>query len=242
MQVVLLERVEKLGQMGEVVKVKDGFARNFLLPRKKALRATKENLARFEQEKAQLEARNLHLKKEAEGVAGKLDKKVVVILRQAGETGMLYGSVSPRDISDAVTADGVSLDRTQVVLDKAIKGLGLHEVKIVLHPEVRVAITVNVARTAEEAERQARGENVVLSAAEEARAEAESLFESDEAAKGVKGEGEEAPAEAKAEPKKKKEKAEKTAKAEDAAPAEPKAKKEKAEKAEPKADKKKKEK
>jgi large subunit ribosomal protein L9 len=233
MQVVLLERVEKLGQMGEVVKVKDGFARNFLLPRKKALRATKANLARFETEKAQLEARNLQLKKEAEGVAGKLDKKTFVILRQAGETGMLYGSVSTRDISDAITADGVSVDRNQVVLDKAIKTLGLHDVKVVLHPEVRVAVTLNIARTAEEAERQARGENIALTAAEEARAEAEALFESEDAAKGLKGDGEEAPAEDK--PKKKK--AEKAAKADDAAPAEPKAKKEKAE---PKADKKKK--
>ena len=234
MQVILLERVEKLGQMGEVVKVKDGFARNFLLPRKKALRATKANRERFETEKAQLEARNLHLKKEAEGVAGKLDKKKFVILRQAGETGMLYGSVSTRDVADVITADGISTDRNQIVLDKAIKTLGLHDVKVVLHPEVRVGVTVNVARTAEEAERQARGENIVLTAAEEARAEAEALFESEEAAKGVKGDGDEA-TEAKPEPKKKK--AEKAAKAEDAAPAEPKAKKEKAEKAEPKAEK-----
>ncbi|MBL9099190.1 MAG: 50S ribosomal protein L9, partial [Alphaproteobacteria bacterium] len=125
MQVVLLERVEKLGQMGEVVKVKDGFARNFLLPRKKALRATKENIARFEKEKAQLEARNLTLKKEAEGVAANLDKKTFVVLRQAGDTGMLYGSVSTRDVADAVTAGGITLNRDQVRLDKAIKALGL---------------------------------------------------------------------------------------------------------------------
>jgi large subunit ribosomal protein L9 len=204
MQVVLLERVEKLGQMGEVVKVKDGFARNFLLPRKKALRATKENIARFEREKAQLEARNLTLKKEAEGVAGKLDKQAFVILRQAGETGMLYGSVSTRDIADAVTAGGVSVGRDQVVLDKAIKALGLHDVKVQLHPEVRVGITLNVARTAEEAERQARGENVLMTEAEQARLEAEALFESAEAAKGLTGEGDEAPAaEAKPERKKK---------------------------------------
>jgi large subunit ribosomal protein L9 len=204
MQVILLERVEKLGQMGEVVKVKDGFARNFLLPRKKALRATKDNIARFDKEKAQLEARNLTLKKEAEGVAGKLDKQTFVILRQAGETGMLYGSVSTRDIADAVTAGGVSVSRDQVNLDKPIKALGLHDLKIVLHPEVRVGVTVNVARTAEEAERQARGENVLMTEAEQARVEAEALFESDEAAKGLKeGEEEEAPA-AEAKPKREK--------------------------------------
>ena len=215
MQVILLERVEKLGQMGEVVKVKDGFARNFLLPRKKALRATKTNLARFDEQKAQLEARNLHLKKEAEGVAVKLDKKTFVILRQAGETGMLYGSVSTRDIADAVTANGVSVDRGQVTLDRAIKALGMHEVKVVLHPEVRVAITMNIARTAEEAERQARGENIAtMTAAEEARLEAEALFESQEAAKGVQGEGEEGEApEAKPEPRKKKAAADKPEKA-----------------------------
>jgi large subunit ribosomal protein L9 len=182
MQVILLERVEKLGQMGAVVKVKDGFARNFLLPRKKALRATKENIAHFEAQKAQLEARNLTLKKEAEGVAAKLDKQTFVVLRQAGESGMLYGSVSTRDIADAVSAGGVTLDRNQVVLDKAIKALGLHPVKVVLHPEVRVAITLNVARTADEAERQAKGENIALTAAQEARLEADALFESAEAA------------------------------------------------------------
>jgi large subunit ribosomal protein L9 len=213
MQVVLLERIEKLGQMGEVVKVKDGFARNFLLPRKKALRATKDNLARFEKEKAQLEARNLSLKKEAEGVAGKLDKQTYVVLRQAGETGMLYGSVSTRDIADAVTAGGVTLNRDQVRLDKAIKSLGLHDVRVVLHPEVSVGITLNVARTPEEAERQARGENVLMTEAEQARIEAEALFESDEAAKGLKEDGEEEAApEADAKPKKKKAAAEKPAK------------------------------
>ncbi len=217
MQVVLLERIEKLGQMGEVVKVKDGFARNFLLPRKKALRATKDNLARFEKEKAQLEARNLSLKKEAEGVAGKLDKQTYVVLRQAGETGMLYGSVSTRDIADAVTAGGVTLNREQVRLDKAIKALGLHDVRVVLHPEVSVGITLNVARTPEEAERQARGENVLMTEAEQARVEAEALFESDEAAKGLREDGEEEAApEAEAKPKKKKAAAEKPAKDDDA--------------------------
>jgi large subunit ribosomal protein L9 len=186
--------------MGEVVKVKDGFARNFLLPNKKALRATKDNIARFDKEKAQLEARNLTLKKEAEGLAGKLEGQTYVVLRQAGETGMLYGSVSTRDISDAVTAGGISLNRNQVVLDKAIKELGLHPVKVVLHPEVRVGITLNVARTAEEAERQARGENVLKTEAEQARADAEALFEDAEAARRLSEEGgeeEAAPAEAK---------------------------------------------
>jgi large subunit ribosomal protein L9 len=200
MQVILLERVEKLGQMGQVVKVKDGFARNFLLPNKKALRATKDNIARFDKEKAQLEARNLTLKKEAEGVAAKLEGQTYVVLRQAGETGILYGSVSTRDISDAVTAGGVSLNRNQVTLDKAIKELGLHPVKVVLHPEVRVSITLNVARTAEEADRQARGENVLKTEAEQARADAEALFESAEAARRLNEDGEEeaaAPVEAK---------------------------------------------
>jgi large subunit ribosomal protein L9 len=215
MQVVLLERVEKLGQMGEIVKVKDGFARNYLLPRKKALRATKENIARFEKEKAQLEARNLTLKKEAEGVAKTLDKQTFVILRQAGETGMLYGSVSTRDIADAVTAGGTSLDRNQVILDKPMKTLGLHDIKVALHPEVRVGITINVARTAEEAERQARGENVLKTEAEQARIDAEALFESEDAAKGLKGDDEAEEPAAEAKPKKeKKAAADKPAKAE----------------------------
>jgi large subunit ribosomal protein L9 len=201
MQVILLERVEKLGQMGEVVKVKEGFARNYLLPRKKALRATKANMAQFETQKAQLEARNLHLKKEADSVAAKLEKKSFVVLRQAGETGMLYGSVSTRDIADAITAGGVSVARNQVALDKAIKMLGMHEIKVVLHPEVRVNVTLNIARTAEEAERQARGENILVSNAEaEARAEAlanaEAVFENTEEA-----EEPEAPEQAKAEAK-----------------------------------------
>jgi large subunit ribosomal protein L9 len=202
MQVILLERVEKLGQMGDVVKVKEGFARNFLLPRKKALRATKANMAHFETQKAQLEARNLHLKKEADGVAAKLDKKTFAILRSAGETGMLYGSVSTRDIADAITAGGVSVGRNQVAMDKAIKMLGMHEVKVVLHPEVRVNVTLNIARTAEEAERQARGENILVSNAEaEARAEAlanaEAVFERTE----EEAEAEEVPAKAKPEAK-----------------------------------------
>ena len=202
MQVILLERVEKLGQMGEVVKVKDGFARNFLLPLKKALRATKGNIAHFEGQKVLLEARNLTLKTEAEGVARKLDKQTFVILRQAGDTGMLYGSVSTRDISDAVTAGGVTVNRNQVVLDKAIKMLGLHAVKMQLHPEVRVAISLNVARTAEEADRQARGENVLKTEAEQARADADAMFEDAQAARAAAEAGEDLPG-SEDEPKKK---------------------------------------
>ena len=236
MQVILLERVEKLGQMGQVVKVKDGFARNFLLPRKKALRATKANIEHFEGQKAQLEARNLSAKKEAEGVAAKLDKKKFVILRQAGETGMLYGSVSTRDIADAISAGGVSVDRAQVTLNKAIKTLGMHDVRVVLHPEVRVEVTMNIARTAEEAERQAKGENIALTAAQEARLEAEALFESAEAAARANLAGDDAPEaeeKEKPEPKKKKAAAEKpAAKAEAEAPAEAKPEKKKKEKKE----------
>lgn len=179
MQVILLERIERLGQMGDVVKVKNGFARNYLLPRQKALRATKDNLKRFETERAQLEARNLELKREAEAVAAKAEGTSCIILRQAGETGQLYGSVTTRDIADAITANGVSLSRTQIVLDKPIKTIGLYPLKAQLHPEVKISITVNVARNADEAERQARGEDVMVARtdAEEARIEAEALFE-----------------------------------------------------------------
>ena len=181
MQVILLERVEKLGQMGDEVKVKDGFARNYLLPKKKALRATDANREYFKTQKAQLEARNLSQKKEAESISGKLAGKTFAMLRQAGDRGQLYGSVSPRDIADVVTAGGFSISRNQVPVDKAIKMIGLHEVNVVLHPEVRVKITINVARTEDEAERQARGEDVLAEAAEEETAEAapaaESIFE-----------------------------------------------------------------
>ena len=179
MQVVLLERVEKLGQIGDVVKVKDGFARNYLLPKKKALRATKANLAFFETQRSQLEARNLERRKEAEQIGGKLSGKTFVLLRQAGDRGQLYGSVSPRDISEAITAGGFTVARTQVPIDKAIKTIGLHQVSVVLHPEVRIPVTLNVARTEDEAERQARGEDVLTEQTEEqeAAAAAEALFE-----------------------------------------------------------------
>jgi len=179
MQVILLERVEKLGQIGDEVKVKDGFARNYLLPKKKALRATEKNRAFFETQRAQLEARNLERKAEAEKIAKKLDGKSFVLLRQAGDRGQLYGSVSPRDIAEVITGGGFSVDRTQVPLDKAIKTIGLFPTSVVLHPEVRVSVTVNVARTEDEAERQARGEDVLAerTEAEEAAVDAEALFE-----------------------------------------------------------------
>ena len=181
MQVVLLERVEKLGQMGDVVKVKDGFARNFLLPQKKALRATKANIERFESQRAQLEARNLELKKEAEQLLPKIEGQSFIILRQAGETGVLYGSVSTRDISDVMTTGGFTTARNQVVLDKPIKTIGLHPIRITLHPEVSVTITANVARTEEEAQRQAAGEDLTQRQDERDEAvEAAEFFESEE--------------------------------------------------------------
>jgi large subunit ribosomal protein L9 len=161
MHVILLERIAKLGQMGDVVRVKDGFARNFLLPRGKALRANEANKKHFEGQRAQLEARNLELKKEAQSVADKLDGKTFVIIRQAGETGQLYGSVSTRDIAEAITAGGISVNRNQIVLSTPIKALGLHTLPVQLHSEVEAKITVNVARSAEEAERQAKGEEII---------------------------------------------------------------------------------
>ena len=162
MHVILLERIGRLGQMGDVVRVKDGFARNFLLPQGKALRATDDNRKQFETQRVHLEARNLELKKEAEGVAGSLDGKSFVAIRQAGDTGQLYGSVSTRDIAEVITEGGFSVDRRQVLLDKPIKALGLHEIRVQLHPEVVVKATLNVARSADEAERQAKGEDVTM--------------------------------------------------------------------------------
>src|SRR6476619_1683814 len=160
MQVVLLERVAKLGQMGEVVSVKDGYARNFLLAQGKALRATESNLKRFETDRAQLEARNLELKGEAAKVAAKLDGQSFVVIRSASDGGSLYGSVTTRDIADAATAGGFSLYRRQVVLDQPIKELGLHPVAVVLHPEVEATISINVARSKEEAALQASGKTI----------------------------------------------------------------------------------
>ena len=169
MKVILLERVEGRGGLGDVVNVKDGYARNFLLPRNKALRATEANLKVFEGQRADIEARNAKAKQAAETSGEKLDGASYVLIRQAGESGQLYGSVSGRDVADAVNAEGGKVERAMVVLDKPIKTLGLHEVKIRLHPEVSITVTLNIARSPDEAERQARGENIVSAAFEEER-------------------------------------------------------------------------
>jgi large subunit ribosomal protein L9 len=173
MKVILLERVERLGALGDTVTVKDGFARNFLLPRHKALRANAANLKVFEGQRAEIEARNAKAKEAAEGSAATLDGSSYILIRQAGESGQLYGSVSGRDVADAVQGEGGKVERAQVVLDKPIKTLGLHPVKIRLHPEVTVTVTINIARSQDEAARQARGENVIASQFEEERAMAE---------------------------------------------------------------------
>ena len=188
MEIILLERVRKLGQMGDVVRVKDGYARNFLLPQKKALRATEANRSRFEKDKAQLEARNLEQKGEAEKVSSGLDGKSFVMLSQAGEGGQLYGSVTTRDIAGVITEGGFTIARNQVNLDKPIKEIGLHKIEMVLHADVVVSVTINIARTVDEAERQARGENVLLerTEAEEAVVAAEALFERQEDAEKLK--------------------------------------------------------
>jgi large subunit ribosomal protein L9 len=183
MEVILLERIAKLGQMGDVVRVKDGFARNFLLPKGKALRATKENRSRFETMKVELEARNLHQKGEAEKVAQKLDGQKFTVLRQAAEGGQLYGSVTPRDLAALVAEKGFTVSRAQIALNTPIKAIGLHKVPIALHPEVEVTINLAVGRNADEAERIARGEDVTIvrEEAEEQAAEvaaaAEAFFE-----------------------------------------------------------------
>jgi large subunit ribosomal protein L9 len=165
MQVVLLERIDKLGQMGDVVTVKDGFARNYLVPQGKALRATKTNLADFERRRVQLEATNLKRRDEAQKLAAQIDGRSVVILRQAGEAGQMYGSVNPRDIASAFTETGVTIERQQVHLPAALKTLGIHQVRIRLHPEVDAFVTVNVARTREEAEIQANPERATAASA-----------------------------------------------------------------------------
>lgn len=225
MEVILLERVEKLGQMGDIVNVKPGFARNFLLPRKKALRATKDNKVVFDQQRQQLEADNLTKKGEAGKVGEKLDGMRVNMIRSAGENGQLYGSVTSRDIADGVTAGGVTVNRGQVVMDHPIKSLGLHNMRIGLHPEVVVTVVINVARSQEEAERQAElgraitareddhAEQVAMaaeSAAEQAAAQAEEMLEDgpegylagsddDEAFESAAPEADDAPAEEAAE-------------------------------------------
>ncbi|MCZ0810683.1 MAG: 50S ribosomal protein L9 [Pseudomonadota bacterium] len=167
MQVILLERVAKLGQMGEVVDVKSGYARNYLLPQGKALTASEANIKGFENQKAQLEARNLETRKEAEQLAGQLDGQQFIVIRQASDSGALYGSVSTRDAADAATAEGFSVDRKQVALSRPIKELGLHDVVVTLHPEVIVTMQLNVARSPEEAEIQASGKSIQDAAAEE---------------------------------------------------------------------------
>jgi len=173
MKVILLERVERLGAIGDTVTVKDGFARNFLLPRNKALRANAQNMKVFEAQRAQIEQRNAAARADAEKAGTKLDGASYVLIRQAGESGQLYGSVSARDIADAVNAEGGKVERSAVVLDLPIKTLGLHTVKVRLHPEVTVSVTVNVARSQDEAERQARGENVIASQFDDDRLAAE---------------------------------------------------------------------
>jgi large subunit ribosomal protein L9 len=226
MEVILLERVGKLGQMGDVVRVKDGFARNFLLPRGKALRATADNKSRFEGMKAELQAKNLEMKGEAGKIGAKVDGKTYVVIRQASESGQLFGSVSTRDIAALIKADGGEVSRTQVTLNTPIKSIGQYKVPLALHPDVEISVTVTVARSQDEAERIARGENVLIArtdAEEEAAAAkvaAEAFFEpgAGEAA----GEGEQPQAEAAAEqaepakkPRAKKKAAEAEAKSED---------------------------
>ena len=174
MQVILLERVSKLGQMGDVVDVKPGYARNFLLPQGKAQTASETNIAAFEKQKSHLEAQNLETKKEADALLGKLDGQTFIVIRSASDSGALYGSVSPRDAAEVATSGGFSIDRKQISLVKPIKELGLHEMSVVLHPEVTATIVLNVARSNEEAELQASGKSIQDVAAE---AEAEAEFE-----------------------------------------------------------------
>ena len=199
MQVILLERIGRLGQMGDVVNVKDGYARNYLLPHGKALRATEANRKHFESQRAQLEARDLERKTEAEAVAEKLNGAAFIVIRQAGDNGQLYGSVSTRDIADAVTEGGFSIERQQVMLDRPIKALGLHQIRISLHGEVQPQVVVNVARSADEASRQARGEDVTRALtpeeedAEAARRAAEGLFEEGAVPDEVEAEAQETP-------------------------------------------------
>jgi large subunit ribosomal protein L9 len=171
MKVILLERVERLGALGDVVKVKDGFARNFLLPRSKALRANSANLKLFEGRRTEIEANNAKARDAAAKAGDKLDGASYVMIRQAGESGHLYGSVAGRDVADAINADGGKVERAMVVLDKPIKSLGVHEVKVRLHPEVVITVKINIARSQDEAERQAKGENVIRSQFEQERAQ-----------------------------------------------------------------------
>jgi large subunit ribosomal protein L9 len=183
MEVILLERIEKLGQMGDVVNVKPGYARNYLLPRKKALRASEASRAVFQEQRAQLEAENLKNRQEAEGIASEVNGRTIIIVRQASDSDQLYGSVTTRDIANGITESGVTIDRRQVILPNPIKTVGMHSVRIDLHPEVTTEIVANIARSEEEAEMQARGErvnrdgDVIDIAEEEAALEAEAVFE-----------------------------------------------------------------
>ena len=225
MEVILLQRIEKLGQMGQTVKVKAGYARNYLLPRRKAIRATDDNKAKFEKQRAQLEATNLAKRTEAEAISGKVEGLTVVIIRQAGETGQLYGSVSARDIATAATKAGVTIDRNQILMDRPLKDLGLHPIRVALHPEVVVNITANVAKSEDEAEQQQKaGHAIVGTTADEARSLDEMLEQVEQAAEGETTEKAEKPA--------KKAKAEKAEKSDKPEKTEKKAKGQKADKAE----------
>ncbi len=191
MDVILLERIAKLGAMGDTVKVKDGFARNFLLPQGKALRANKSNMAVFEARREELEKRNAEMKLGAEDAAAKVDGSSYVVIRSAGEAGQLYGSVSTRDIAALVAADGASVTRNNIVLPNPIKMIGLHEIEVSLHADVSVTVTLNVARSEDEAERQARGEDVFAEEEDEVDEEAiapEEVFEDEELAAGATAE------------------------------------------------------
>jgi len=218
MDVILLERVHNLGQIGDVVKVRPGYARNFLLPMRKALRATEANKAKFESQRAQIEAMNLEKRSEAEKVKDKVDGIKVVLIRQAGETGQLFGSVNARDLAEAVTVAGFTIDRRQVILDRPIKTLGLHPIRVALHPEVIVAVTANVAKSTEEAEAQEKAGGYV-GRAEEAPADIDALLAEAEAAVTVEepaAEGAEPEAKKAKEPKAKEAKTKAEAKAKEA--------------------------
>ena len=200
MEVILLERIPKLGQMGETVRVKDGFARNYLLPKGKALRATEANKSKFDGMKVELETRNVELKGEAQKISTNLDGQNFAVIRQAAETGQLYGSVSARDIAALITAAGFTVERSQIALNAPIKAIGRHKVPIALHPEVEVSVMINVARSADEAERLARGEDITIRDTDDeqdekaaATAAAEKFFEPEAAKKLIEGEA--APAE-----------------------------------------------
>ena len=200
MEVILLERIPKLGQMGETVRVKDGFARNYLLPQGKALRATDANKAKFDGMKVELETRNVELKGEAQKISTRLDGQNFSVIRQAAETGQLYGSVSARDLAALITAAGFTVERSQIALNAPIKAIGRHKVPIALHPEVEVSVMINVARSADEAERLARGEDITIRDTDDeqdekaaAAAAAEKFFEPEVAKKLIEGEA--APAE-----------------------------------------------